>query len=80
MKLIKAQETVKNLKDILTDKYWSDIYYTIQNESLPQEEREYDVYIEYNGEFDLNKMNMLITLFPTYTFTLALQTRQIIIW
>lgn len=79
MKLLEAQETVSNLKNILTDAYWGDIYYLAQDESLTLESREYEVYIEYLGDLDINAVQRLITLLLGRTVTLAMGTRQIIV-
>lgn len=80
MKLQKAQEIVVNLKQTLTNPYWGDVYHLRQNGLLPEVDWEYDVYIEYHGEFDTARFAELLNLVGGLTYTIAISTRQIIIW
>lgn len=80
MKLDKAKGIVVTLQPFLVKPYWVHSYYLLQNALLPKENWEYDVYVEYNGEFDLEKFGELIGLLGGLTYTIAISTRQIIIW
>ena len=80
MKLEKAKETVANLKASLVDPYWGHIYHLCQNGLLPEANREYDVYVEYSGDFNLDHFGELLNLLGGLTYTLAIPTHQIIIW
>jgi len=80
VKLEKAKETVANLKSALVDPYWGHVYHLLQNELLPKEDWEYDVYVEYNRDFNLEQVGKLINLLGGLTYTLAIPTRQIIVW
>ena len=80
MELEKAKKTIANLKAGLTDPFWGDIYYLLQNELLLKADWEYDVYIEYHGDFNLAHFGELLNLLGGLTYTLAIPTKQIIIW
>ena len=80
MILNEAEQLVTNLKAILTDEYWGDIYYLTQDMSLPEAERGYDVYVEYHGEFNFDSAKVLMDYCKTKTVTLAFLTHQIIIY
>ena len=83
MELKKAQEMVAKLQQTLTrgeSEYWGDVYHVCQDESVPKEEREYEVCVEYHGEFILDRFGELLNLIGKLTYVVALPTRQIIIW
>ena len=83
MNFIKAENLVTDLKARYQDDvFFSDIYFSPQDMSLAEAEREYDVYIEYNGEFLIERVTQLIASFPQYVtaLTMAFSTRQLIIW
>ena len=75
-----AEQLVIELKVLLTDEYWGDIYFLTQDMSLPEAERGYDVYVEYHGEFDFDLSKVLVDYCKTKTVTIAFPTRQIIIY
>ena len=80
MNLIEAENLIIDLKSILIDEYWGDIYCLLQNALLSEIDREYDVYIEYRGEFNFDLTKALIDYCKTKTITLAFSTHQIIIY
>ena len=80
MKLIEAENLTTDLKSTLTDEYWGDIYYLMQNALLLEADREYDVYVEYHGELNFDLTKILINYCKDKIITLAFQTHQIIIW
>ena len=80
MKLEKAKEISTNLKAFLTNSFWGDVYYLLQNQLLPEKDWEYDVYVEYHGEFNIERFSKLLNYLGGLTYTLAIPTRQIIIW
>ena len=83
MKLIEAQELVNTLKNALFGEYWVHVYYLRQNGNLLEADWEYDVYVEYNGEFNIERFSELLNFIGELsglTYTLAIPTHQIIIW
>ena len=80
MTFTEAENLVTDLKSILINEYWGDIYYLMQNALLPEVDQEYDIYVEYHGEFNFDLSKVLIDYCKDKTITFALQTYQIIIW
>jgi hypothetical protein len=83
MKLEQAEilsNTLKQTLDRGDDKYWGDVYFIVNDESLPAEDRQYEVYIEYHGQFNLEEMPEILDLIGNQTYVVAQLTRQIIIW
>lgn len=83
MKLEEAEQIVSELKQRLVPSsigYWGDIYIQTQDNNLPPHEREYEIYIEYIGEFNFEEFKTLMEFLPKKTLTIAFPTRQIICW
>jgi len=78
MNIQEAESLAAELKSRYQDgMFFGDIYLNPQDMSSP--ETEYDVYLEYEGVLNLEKVGELVTDFPLHTITIASQTRQIII-